>query len=74
MGIRLRLSMIWKILTFKKVSLIYRDKHGYDGYLTTIDYSKEAANVACNMCTYARSEYYRKEMRHGECSHYIEMD
>ena len=69
-----RLEMIWKILTFKKVSLIYRDEYNYDGYLTTIDYSKEAANIACNMCTFARAEYYRKEQRHGECSHYIKLD
>ena len=70
-----RFLMIWWILTKKDVSVYWKKDclGGYAaGYETTATDNK-AANMACNMCMWAKSRKYGKEqIPSRSCNHFEE--
>lgn len=70
-----KLRMILAILKCKNVSLYARSKEVGIIYETTVENNKLACNMACDMCMYAKTRYYRTPcIPEKHCTHYIEMD
>ena len=66
-----RLKMIWWILTKKYVSVYWAEECNHNsGYDSTAPDTK-AANMACNMCMWAKSKKYHKEQLPDiSCGHF----
>ena len=69
-----RLKMIWWVLTKKNISVYWKKNYNEDIYLSGYESTapdKVAANMACNMCMWAKSRKYHKEQYPPiSCSHY----
>ena len=72
---RTKLRMVWAILTCKKVSLYALHNTCGVVYETTVENTKAACTMACDMCMYAKTRYYRTPcVPTKHCSHYIQED